>query len=179
MNEAAASPGSGTTQDPAPPGVVLPNLRWALAEAALVVALGTAFFVLPTAPGHWASIHRIASIAAFGLLIGAVITSTFRYEVRAGQLAVTEMHRVRQTVDLTRLASVTAPSRREPLWARLTGQQRWLELRDEQAHTARVFFYPASRRQRQRMLAALAPWVMADGVSRTGLVREALDGQLW
>jgi hypothetical protein len=144
-----------------------------------VVTLVIAFFVLPADPGHWASIHRIAGVAAFVLLCGLVVTSTFRYEIRAGQLAVTEMDRVRQTVDLTRLASVTAPSGREPLWARLTGQQRWLELRDQQAHVARVSFYPATGRQRKRMLAALQPWVMADGVSRTGLVREALDGQLW
>jgi hypothetical protein len=33
--------------------------------------------------------------------------------------------------------------------------------------------------QRQRLLAALGPYVLADGVSRTGLATEALSGDLW
>ena len=90
------------------------------------------------------------------------------------------MHRTRQTVDLTRLTSVTAPDRREPFWSRaLLGRLRWLELRDEQSHVLRLNFYGARRGPRQRLLAALEPYVMAEGVSRTGLVTEALSGELW
>ena len=61
----------------------------------------------------------------------------------------------------------------------LLGRERWLELRDEQSHVLRLSFYGAAGRRRQRMLAALEPYVMADGVSRAGLVTEALSGELW
>ena len=44
---------------------------------------------------------------------------------------------------------------------------------------ARLNFYGTPRAQRQRLLAVLEPYVMADGVSRTGLVTEALAGALW
>ena len=53
MNQAAASP-SASTHDPAPAEVVLPNLRWALFEAVLAVALGTAFFLIPA---DWIVLH--------------------------------------------------------------------------------------------------------------------------
>jgi hypothetical protein len=43
----------------------------------------------------------------------------------------------------------------------------------------RLTFYGTTRGQRKRMLAALEPYVMAEGVSRTGLVTEALAGELW
>ena len=176
MNQAAASP-SASTHDPAPAEVVLPNLRWALFEAVLAIALGIAFFLIPA---DWIVLHGAAGGGAIGSLCGLFVTSTFRYEIRRGQLTATEMHRTRQSVDLTRLARVTAPGRREPAWSRvLLGRERWLELRDEQSHVLRLSFYGAAGRLRQRMLAALEPYVMADGVSRTGLVTEALSGELW
>ena len=56
---------------------------------------------------------------------------------------------------------------------------RWLELRDEQSHVLRLSFHGSPGGRRQRMLAALEPYVMADGVSRAGLVTEALSGELW
>ncbi|HEV8221780.1 MAG TPA: hypothetical protein VGQ05_16030 [Streptosporangiaceae bacterium] len=176
MNEAAAQP-STTPHDPAPADVVLPNLRWALIEAVLAVALGIAFFLIPA---DWTLLHGATGGATIGSLCGLFVTSTFRYEIRGGRLAATEMHRTRQTVDLTRLASVTAPDRQEPSWSRvLLGRQRWLELRDEQSHVVRLRFYGTTGRRRQRMLAALEPYVMAGGVSRAGLVTEALSGELW
>jgi hypothetical protein len=119
-------------------------------------------------------------VTTIGLFFGIVVTSTYRYEIRGAQLVATEMHRVRQTVDLTRLASVTAPGRPEPAWSRaLLGRKRWLELRDEQSHVLRLNFYGTTGRRRQRMLAALEPYVMAEGVSRAGLVTEALAGERW
>ena len=160
-----------------PAGVVLPNLRLALAETALAVALVITYFL---APASQTALHRVAIVGTVGLFFGIVLTSTYRYEIRGTQLVATEMHRTRQTVDLTRLASVTAPGRREPFWSRaLLGRLRWLELRDEQSHVLRLNFYGATRGRRQRLLAALEPYVMAEGVSRTGLVTEALTGELW
>jgi hypothetical protein len=160
-----------------PAGVVLPNLRLAMIETAFAVALVTVYFL---APASQTALHRAAIVGTAGLFFGIVVTSTFRYEIRGAQLVATEMHRTRQTVDLSRLASVTAPGRREPFWSRaLLGRLRWLELRDEQSHVLRLNFYGTTRGRRQRLLAALTPYVMADGVSRTGLMTEALDGQLW
>ena len=43
----------------------------------------------------------------------------------------------------------------------------------------RLNFYGTTGRRRQRMLAALEPYVMAEGVSRAGLVAEAISGKLW
>jgi hypothetical protein len=43
----------------------------------------------------------------------------------------------------------------------------------------RLSFHGTTGRRRQRMLAALEPYVMAEGVSRAGLVTEALSGELW
>ena len=158
-------------------GVVLPNLRLALTETALAVAFVAVFLL---APASQTALHRVAIAGTVGLFLGIVVTSTYRYEIRGAQLVATEMHRVRQTVDLTRLASVTAPDRREPFWSRaLLGRLRWLELRDEQSHVLRLSFHGSTAGRRQRMLAALEPYVMADGVSRTGLVTEALSGELW
>jgi hypothetical protein len=54
-----------------------------------------------------------------------------------------------------------------------------LELRDEDGSVVRLSFFGTRPSQRRRLLAALEPYVMADGVTRTGLVREALDGRLW
>jgi hypothetical protein len=176
MNQAAASP-SASTHDPAPAEAVLPNLRWALFEAVLAVAMWIAFFLIPA---DWTVLHGAAGGAAIGSLCGLVVTSTFRYVIRGGQLAVTEMHRTRQSVDLTRLTSVTAPGRRGPAWSRaLLGRECWLELRDDRSHVVRLNFYGATGRRRQRMLAALEPYVMAESVSRAGLVTEALSGELW
>jgi hypothetical protein len=160
-----------------PAEVVLPNLRLAMIETAFAVALVTVYFL---APASQTVLHRAAIVGTAGLFFGIVVTSTYRYEIRGTQLVATEMHRVRQTVDLTRLASVTAPGRREPAWSRaLLGRERWLELRDEQSHVLRLSFHGSTRGRRQRMLAALEHYVMAEGVSRTGPVTEALSGELW
>ena len=157
--------------------VALPNLRLALAETALAVAFVAVYLL---APASQTALHRAAIVGAVALFLGIVVTSTYRYEIRGTQLVATEMHRIRQTVDLTRLASVTAPGRREPFWSRaLLGRLRWLELRDEQSHVLRLSFYGSTGVRRQRLLAALEPYVMAEGVSRTGLVTEALSGELW
>ena len=97
----------------APAEVALPNLRLALRETALAAALVTVYFL---APASQTALHRAAIVAAVVLFFGIVVTSTYRYEIRGTQLVATEMHRIRRTVDLTRLASVTAPGRREPFW---------------------------------------------------------------
>ena len=43
----------------------------------------------------------------------------------------------------------------------------------------RLSFSGTGRGPRRRLLAALEPYVMADGVTRSGLVTEALSGELW
>jgi hypothetical protein len=43
----------------------------------------------------------------------------------------------------------------------------------------RLTLYGTRPSQRRRVLAELEPYIMADGVSRNGLVEEALSGELW
>jgi hypothetical protein len=109
-----------------------------------------------------------------------ILTARFRYEVRAGQITAREQLRAPRSADLTRLTGVTAPDRPEKFWGpTLFGRKQWLELRDESGSVVRLSFFGTGRGPRRRLLAALEPYVMADGVSRTGLVREALAGELW
>jgi hypothetical protein len=52
-------------------------------------------------------------------------------------------------------------------------------LTDRQGAELKLTLYGTRPSQRRRVLAALEPYVMADGVSRAGLVDEALSGELW
>src|SRR6185437_9449658 len=95
-------------------------------------------------------------------------------------LTATQLYSKRESVDLTQLTSVIAPGRPMSFWrSSLYSSRAWLELRDARGGVARLNFFGTPRAQRQRLLAALGPYVLADGVSRNGLVTQALAGDLW
>jgi hypothetical protein len=178
MNQAPAEPRPASTPSSASgPVAVLRQLSWSVAELILGSALLTAHFLIPV---QHDLLRAVTGGGAIGSLVVVVLTARFRYDVRGGQVTVREQLRGSRSADLTRLTGVTAPDQPERFWgAALFGQRRYLELRDERGSVVRLSFFGTGRGPRRRLLAALEPYVMADGVSRTGLVREALDGQLW
>jgi hypothetical protein len=115
----------------------------------------------------------------WGAIIGgpilAVVFALFEIRVQDGRLAVRDQFRSRRSVDLRQLVSVTAPAKPER-W--LTGR-RFIVLTDRQGAQVRLTLYGTRPSQRRRVLAELEPYIMADGVSRNGLVEEALSGELW
>jgi hypothetical protein len=170
MNDQSAVPATRV------PEIVLRRLHWVVYDAVLAAVLISLFFEIPMTHG---TLKGMAGAGAVGALIGGIMTAGFRCRIGPGMLTVTELY-MRQSVDLNRLTSVSAPDRPEPCWfAMLSGRRRWLELRDERGPVVRLNFFGIWRAPRQRLLAALEPYAMADGVSRTGLVTEALSGQLW
>jgi hypothetical protein len=178
MNQAPAEPRPASTPSTASgPVAVLRQLSWSVAELILGSALLTAHFLIPV---QHDLLRAVTGGGAIGSLVVVVLTARFRYDVRGGQVTVREQLRGSRSADLTRLTGVTAPDQPERFWGpALFGQRRYLELRDEQSHVVRLRFYGTTGRRRQRMLAALEPYVMAGGVSRAGLVTEALSGELW
>jgi hypothetical protein len=159
------------------PEVVLRLVPTVISGMVLGAALLTAYFQIPA---HDPGLRIIALGGGLGALTVAVLTIRFRFRIRSGRLTATILWRRPQSVDLTRLTSAEAMAEQDaPLVATALGQQRWLELRDETGSVVRLTFYGTTRGQRKRMLAALEPYVMAEGVSRTGLVTEALAGELW
>ena len=160
------------------PEIVLRRLHSLLYSVVLAVVFVPLFFWVPAVHD---TLKSMAGGAAIGALLSGVLVARFRYQIGSGQLTATQLYSRRQSVDLTRLTSVTAPERPVSFWrSSMYGPARgWLVLRDEQGSVARLNFYGTPRAQRQRLLAALGPYVLADGVSRTGLVTEALSGGLW
>ena len=158
-----------------PAEIVLRRLGSVLYCAVLAAVLIPLFFWIPMAHG---TLKGMAGGGAIGALLAGIMVARFRYQIGAGRLTATQLYSRRQSVDLTRLASVSAPDRAQSFW-RSSYARGWLELRDERGSVARLNFYGTAPAQRQRLLAALGPYVMADGVSRTGLVTEALSGGLW
>lgn len=171
-----------TQASPVPhtPEVVLRRLRYVIYDLVLAAVLVPLFFRIPMTHG---TLKAMAGGGGVGALLGGILAARFRYRIRPGQLTARQLYNRRQSVDLTRLTSVSAPDRPVSFWRSSVygphGPRGWLELRDEQGSVARLNFYGTPRAQRQRLLAALRPYVMADGVSRTGLVTEALSGSLW
>jgi hypothetical protein len=178
MNEAPAGPGpartSGTSSGPA---AVLRQLSVSLTELVIGGGLLAAHFLVPVDQGLPGAVTGGGGI---GSLVAVIITARYRYEVRDGRVTTRELARGTRSADLTRLTSVIAPCQQEKFWgATLFGRTRWLELRDDRGSAVRLSFFGTRRGPRRRLLAAIEPYAMADGVVRTGLVREALDGQLW
>jgi len=157
------------------PEIVLRRLRSVLYCAVLAAVLIPLYFWIPMAHG---TLKGMAGGGAIGALLGGILVARFRYQVGSGQLTATQLYSRRQSVDLTRLTSVSAPGRVQSFW-RSSYARGWLELRDERGSVARLNFYGTAPAQRQRLLAGLRPYVLADGVNRTGLVTEALSGELW
>ena len=160
--------------------VVLRRLRYVIYDVVLAAVLIPLFFTIPMTHG---TLKAAVGGGALGALLGSILAARFRYQIGPGQLSARQLYNRRQSVDLTRLISVSAPDRPVSFWRSSLygphGPRGWLELQDEQGSVARLNFYGTPRAQRQRLLAALRPYVMADGVSRTGLVTEALTGSLW
>jgi len=156
---------------------VLRQLGWTVTELIIGGALLAAHFRIPA---QHDLLRSVTGGAAIGSLVVMVMMARFRYEVRGGRITAREQWRGPRSADLTRLAGVTAPDQQEKFWgSALFGQRRYLELRDEHGSVVRLTFSGTGRGPRRRLLAALEPYVMADGVSRTGLVTEALSGELW
>ena len=178
MNQAPAEPRPASIPSAASgPAAVLRQLSWTVAELIIGGALLAARFLIPA---QHDLLRSVTGGAAIGSLVVVVLTARFRYEVMGGRITAREQLRGPRSADLTRLTGVTAPDQPEKFWGpTLFGQRRYLELRDERGSVVRLGFFGTGRSQRRRLLAALEPYVMADGVSRSGLVREALDGQLW
>jgi len=171
-----------TQASPVPhnPEVVLRRLRYVIYDVVLAAVLIPLFFSIPMTHG---TLKAGVGGGALGALLGSILAARFRYQIGPGQLTARQLYNRRQSVDLTRLISVSAPDRPVSFWRSSLygphGPRGWLELRDEQGSVARLNFFGTPRAQRQRLLAALRPYVMAEGVSRTGLVAEALTGSLW
>jgi hypothetical protein len=164
----------GTARDAV---VVLRQLGWSLTELVIGDAFLAAHFLIPA---QHDLLRAVTAGGAIGSLMVFLLKARFRYEVRDGQVTAREQLRGTCSADLTRLTGVTAPDQPENFWAlTLIGRKRWLELRDERGSVVRLSFFGTARDPRRRLLAALEPYVMADGVTRTGLVREALAGELW
>jgi hypothetical protein len=178
MNQAPAEPRPASTPSTASgPAAVLRQLSWTVAELIIGGALLAARFLIPA---QHDLLRSVIGGAAIGSLTVVILTARFRYEVSGGRVTAREQLRSPRSADLTRLTGVIAPAQPEKPWgATLFGRRQWLELRDEQGSVVRLSFFGTGRGPRRRLLAALEPYVMADGVSRSGLVREALDGQLW
>ena len=156
---------------------MLRQLSWTVAELIIGSALLTAHFRIPA---QHDLLRSVTGGAAIGALTVVGLMARFRYEVRDGRVTAREQLRSPRSADLTRLTGVTAPDQPEKFWSSiLFGRRRYLELRDERGSVVRLAFSGTGRDPRRRLLAALEPYVMADGVTRSGLVREALDGQLW
>ena len=170
MNQAAASPSASTPGTGSWPAVLrithLVYFELTLATAGVVV-----FVTLRHT--YWGA-HPF-----WGLIIGgpilAVAFALFEIRVQGGRLTFRDQFRSRRSVDLRQLVSVTAPAKPER-W--LTGR-RFMVLTDQQGAQVRLTLYGTRPSQRRRVLAELEPYIMADGVSRDGLIDEALSGELW
>jgi len=159
------------------PEIVLRRLHSVLYSVVLAAIAVPLFLWIPATHG---TLKGAAGGAIVGALISGVMAVRFRYQISSGQLTATQLYSKRESVDLTQLTSVIAPGRPMSFWrSSLYSSRAWLELRDARGGVARLNFFGTPRAQRQRLLAALGPYVLADGVSRSGLVTQALAGDLW
>jgi hypothetical protein len=110
-----------------------------------------------------------------GMLIGAAIGATYQAEVRDGTLTFRGEWRRSRSVDLLQLVRVSAPDQMQNALAAV----RPLILSDATGNEVKVSFYLTSPMARRRLLAALEPYVQGAAVSRSGLIDEALAGELW
>ena len=165
MNEAAAQPSTGSTPGTASGPAVLRMRHFILIELALC-AVGVARILAFRHSGYPEAFVILAVVGLFWV----VVFARFEVKVADGRLSFRDRLRSVRSLDLRQLVSVTAPGKPER-W--LTGR-RFMVLTDRQGA-----LYGTRPSQRRRVLAALEPYVMADGVSRAGLVDEALSGELW
>jgi hypothetical protein len=158
------------------PEIVLRQPYWAVIELVLGAGLAVTHFLATSSGSFW---WDVTGGGAIGALVSMVYMLAYRYEVQSGRITVRDLWSRRRSVDLTRLTTVTAPPRPETFLQRKAGWRRFLVLEDEQGLQVKLNFSGTQRGPRRQLLTAIEPYVLAGGVSRTGLVREALDGQLW
>jgi hypothetical protein len=157
--------------------VVVRQLGTALAQLIVCGGLLAAHFLVH---GQSDLFNSVTGGGAVGLLMLAILTARFRYKIGAGRVTAREALSRSQSVDLTRLTRVLGPDQPETFASPfLLGCKHYLELHDDRGSAVKLTFSGTTEGQRRRMLDALEPYVMADGVSRAGLVREALAGQQW
>jgi hypothetical protein len=142
-------------------------LPWLATVAAIVVAI-VSLAVLHSAAK--------ATFGFFSLMLGLVALSNFlrTYTVYKDQLTVSRVF-LRRTVVLNQLVSAEVVAVKAS-----QGRVLWhLVLKDKQGTKVRMDLAYAPPETRRRFLSALAPYIMAPGVYRSGNIREALMGTLW
>lgn len=158
------------------PDIVLRQPYWVVIELVLGAGLAATHFLATSSGSFW---WDVTGGGAIGALVSMIYLLAYRYEVQSGRITVRELWSRRRPVELTRLTTVTAPPRPENFPLRMAGWRRFLVLEDDQGLKVKLNFSGTRRGPRRQLLTAIEPYVLADGVARTGLVREALDGQLW
>jgi hypothetical protein len=172
MNQAPSEPSTASTSPTASGPVVLRLLpHFIYFELALTAAGIVGFLTLRHT--SWGA-HPFW-VLIIGSPIWAMAFALFEIRIQDGRLIFRDRFRSSRSVDLRQLVSVTAPAKSER-W--LTGR-RFMVLTDRQGAQVRLTLYGTRPSQRRRVLAELEPYIMADGVSRDGLVAEALSGELW
>ena len=170
MNQSPADLGEASPPSPASGHAVLRRRNAALIALAVAAAIPAGQFALP-----WeVNVARNVIAPCLVALIFAGVHALYRVEMAGGRLTLTEFAHRARSADLTQLASVTTTGTSER-WS----SRRYLVLRDRQGAYLQLNFFLTPRGPRQELLAALEPYVMAGGVSRDGLVAEALSGELW
>jgi len=169
-DQTPAGPGTGSTPGTASGPAVLRMRHFILVELALC-AVGVARILAFRHSGYTKPFVFLAGAALFWIVVFA------RFEIRVADARLSFRDRLRpsRSLDLRQLVSVTAPGKPER-W--LTGR-RFMVLTDRQGAELKLTLYGTRPSQRREVLAALEPYVQADGVSRAGLVGEALSGELW
>ena len=138
--------------------------------------LGVPIFVLCLLPVLLATMDLVGKLiwlaAGLFFLLGFAAVRRNRVELREGRLAMRGVFAWRR-ISLDRLASVDVEA--------TGGNHRYWQLRlvdlDRHKLLLRLNGFPAA--DRQRLMAALAPSLLADSVRRSGPVERALDASLW
>lgn len=158
--------GPGTGQDAA---VVVRLWGWTVGGFLVAGGLLTAFFLF-RGQGGAASGWGYTGWGA-GVLVATLLTARFKYEVRAGRLSARERLDRARSVDLTQLTRVIGPDQPVKPWSLpLLARKFLLELHDAQGSHVKLTLNATTTDQRRRLLAALEPYVMADGVARKGVL---------
>jgi hypothetical protein len=155
----------------AEPAAVLRKIPYTL--LALAISMSAFARFLNSSPHH--AVHWVLFTLGAAGLIGAAIGATYRAAVRDGIATFRGEWRRSRSVDLRQLVSVTVPDRQRN---RLAGAW-FLILEDASGNAVRMSFYRTSPQGRQRLLAALDPYVRGPAVRQEGPVDEAMTGRLW
>jgi hypothetical protein len=139
---------------------------------AFTLAAGLAWFL---AVRHQLWLAAMCGVLGLTGLGGSLQSVPLEIDVRGGWLTVRGLPSASRPVDLHQLETVLVPDRNE----RWLPGRRYLLLRDRRRAEVRLTLNGTLPSQRSPLLAALEPWIMADGVTRVGPVHDALSGRLW